>query len=875
MVGRTIAHYEILEKLGEGGMGVVYKARDTHLDRPVALKLLAPNRMADPDRKRRFIQEAKAASALNHPNIITIYDTDHADGLDFISMEFVPGRTLDQVIPRKGLPLTTAFQYAAQIADALTAAHSAGIVHRDLKPANVIVNDRGQVKVLDFGLAKLTETSPLGPEAETRTLKPTTEEGAILGTVAYMSPEQAQGKHVDARSDIFSLGSVLYEMVAGRQAFQGDSRMATLAAIIERDPAPLPPGIPHDVDKLISRCLRKDPARRMQTMADLKVAIMELKEDSDSGKLDPFVPPTPNVRWRRRAAFFGALTAVVSAMVWFGVFSRTSSRPVPAAVPLTSFPGLEAFPTFSPDGTQIAYAWNGEQQNNFDIYIQVIGSGTPLRRTTDPSGEFSPAWSPDARYLAFLRGHKDGASVVLTPPLSGSERTVAELNYPGGVSGSAWASLLAWSPDGRWLAYPDRPSPKEGTSVFILSIETGERRRLTVPPQNAQDLWPAFSPNGDALAFVRWGSTQIGEVYLLPLTSDMMPKGSPRQLTFENRVTVTPAWTANGRDILYSTGTLRSRVMRRVSATNRARPAETLALLGEIVDSPAISGPRRRLVFRQGSVDQNIWQVDRRSGSPATHPISSSRNEEVPQFSPDGKKIVFTSDRSGKLAVWVSNHDGSGAEQLTFLNATVTGCPRWSPNGQWIVFDSNAEGQYEVYVIPSKGGNPRRMTNNQTNDAVASWSRDGKWIYFMSNRSGKSQIWKMPFVGGQPVQVTTNGGYAALESPDGKTLYYSRTGATSSLWKLSLQGGLEAEVLEAVTFLNFAPGRKGIYFIPPSALSQRSIQYMDIATGKTETIAVIGRHGTNGLSLSPDERTILYAQQDQLTSDLMLVEGFR
>jgi Tol biopolymer transport system component len=690
-----------------------------------------------------------------------------------------------------------------------------------------------------------------------------------------MSPEQAQGKHIDARSDIFSFGSVLYEMVAGHRAFQGDSKISTLAAIIERDPAPLPPGIPHDVDKLISRCLRKDPARRLQTMADLKVAIEELKEESDSGKLQPPVPLPRHGRSWRLPAFLGVVMAVVAAVLWFGIFSRSSPRPIPAAVPLTSFPGLEAFPTFSPDGTQIAYTWNGEQQNNNDVYIQVIGSGTPLRRTNDASSEFSPAWSPDARYLAFLRGKKDGASVVLAPPISGAERTVLELNSPVAVAANAWGSLLAWSPDGRWLAYPDRPSSTDRTSVFILSIETGERRRLTVPPQNALDVWPAFSPKGDTLAFVRWGSTHLSEVYVLSLTSDMMPQGPPRQLTFENRVTVTPTWTADGRDILYSTGTLRSRVMRRISATNGSRPVETLTLLGEMVDSPAISGPRRRMVFRQGSVDQNIWQVDRRGGSPTAHPISSSRNDEVPQFSPDGRKIVFTSDRSGKLAVWVSNQDGSGAQQLTFLNATVTGCPRWSPDGQRIVFDSNAEGQYEVYVVSSNGGNPTRMTDSKSNDAVASWSRDGRWIYFMSNRTGQPQVWKMPSAGGEPVQVTTNGGYAALEASDGKTLYYSRTAGTSSLWKLPLQGGIEAEVVDAVTFLNFALGRKGVYFISPSALSQRSIQYLDIATGKTETIAVIGRYGTNGLSVSPDERTILYAQQDQLTSDLMLVENFR
>jgi len=292
MIGKTLDHYQITEKLGEGGMGVVYKARDTHLDRFVALKVLPPEKVSDPERKRRFIQEAKAASALNHPSIITIYDIDQADGIDFIAMEYVAGKTLDQRIGHRGLRLNDALKYAVQIADALAKAHSAGIVHRDLKPTNIMVNEDGVVKVLDFGLAKLTEQVQGDESASTATVdsegRPITEEGVIVGTVAYMSPEQAEGKRVDARSDIFSLGSVLYEMVTGQKAFHGTSKMSTLAAILHQEPKPvsgITPAIPADLEKLINRCLRKDPARRWQTMADVKVALDELKEDSDSGRL--------------------------------------------------------------------------------------------------------------------------------------------------------------------------------------------------------------------------------------------------------------------------------------------------------------------------------------------------------------------------------------------------------------------------------------------------------------------------------------------------------------------------------------------------------------------------------------------------------------
>src|SRR5262245_38148232 len=296
MIGKTISHYRILEKLGEGGMGVVYKARDTHLDRFVAIKVLPAERVADAERKKRFVQEAKTASALNHPNIIHIYDIDQQEGIDFIAMEYVQGRTLDQIIPRHGMRLNEALKTSVQMADALAAAHGVGIVHRDLKPANVMVSESGVVKILDFGLAKLVERTD-GSDPDAKTVQAgsgsQTEEGTILGTVSYMSPEQAEGKKVDARSDIFSFGSVLYEMTTGQKAFRGDSKMSTLAAILNKDPkrvTELTESIPAELERIITRCLRKIPERRWQNVADLKVALEDLKEESDSGRLEASSP---------------------------------------------------------------------------------------------------------------------------------------------------------------------------------------------------------------------------------------------------------------------------------------------------------------------------------------------------------------------------------------------------------------------------------------------------------------------------------------------------------------------------------------------------------------------------------------------------------
>ncbi len=291
VIGQTLGHYRIEGKLGEGGMGLVYRAFDTHLDRPVAIKILRADATTSLERKRRFAQEAKAASALNHPNIIHIYDISSSGDTDFIVMEFVAGKTLQQLIGKNGLPLRDTLKYSIQIADALTRAHSAGIVHRDLKPANIIVAEDGRVKLLDFGLAKLTEKT-VDSEAATATMTAEedlqTEEGSIVGTVAYMSPEQAEGKKVDARSDIFSFGSVLYEMVTGRRPFEGATRISTLSAILHGEPQPLGdlvPDLPAELEKIISRCLRKDPERRAQHADDIKLALEELREDSASGKL--------------------------------------------------------------------------------------------------------------------------------------------------------------------------------------------------------------------------------------------------------------------------------------------------------------------------------------------------------------------------------------------------------------------------------------------------------------------------------------------------------------------------------------------------------------------------------------------------------------
>jgi len=412
LIGRTVSHYRILEKLGGGGMGVVYKAEDTRLHRNIALKFLPENVAEDSQALARFQREAQAASALNHPNICTIYDVGEQDGKAFIAMEYVAGKTLDKWIGRKGLRLSEALKYAIQIADALATAHADGIVHRDLKPSNLMVSDSGVVKVLDFGLAKLIEKTYGGLD-ETETLRipaSGTEEGTIVGTIHYMSPEQAEGKKVDARSDIFSFGSVMYEMVTGERAFRADSKLSTLSAILKDEPRPmssLMSDVPRDLEKVILRCLRKDPARRFQHMDDLKVALLDLKDESESGKLSGVAEAGGRARSKSLLVWAAGLTVLVliaAGGLWLRFFHRAAnSGTPPRIVPLTSHAGIECCPSFSADGNQVAFVWNGPKQDNFDIYITLIGTENAVRLTTDPAADGSPAWSPDGRYIAFLR----------------------------------------------------------------------------------------------------------------------------------------------------------------------------------------------------------------------------------------------------------------------------------------------------------------------------------------------------------------------------------------------------------------------------------------------------------------------------------------
>ena len=882
--GAQLGPYEVLEEIGAGGMGRVYKARDTRLRRTVALKTLPPEYASDAERRSRLLREARAASALNHPNIVAIYDVGSDNGVDFIAMEFIEGQPLSDAIPARGMPLGKALDYAVQIAAGLAKAHTAGVVHRDLKPGNIMLTRDGLVKLLDFGLAQRMKLE----EGHETTL---TMEGGIAGTPSYMSPEQALGKPADARSDVFSFGSVLYQMVTGRRAFEKDSHISTLSAVIEQEPQPLPSSVPRDLEKVIARCLRKDPERRFQHIDDVKVELEELKEESDSGTLAMKAAP-PRRRWVWAAAIPALLAAGFFA--WRMWWSPPSAKPL-HAVALTTFPGAKSSPSFSPDGNYVAFAWSGPKQNNLDIYVQQISAGSPLRLTTDPRNDYDPAWSPDGRWIAFLRsessspgsGRKGSLPQVgtselrLIPPLGGPERKLAEVrtgqNY-------YFATYLAWCPDSDCVVVTDSPGPRKPDALFVVSLETGEKRQLTNPqPPAFGDTHPAVSPDGNWLVFERELAPPSAELYLLPLGKNLTAGGEIRRLPFAMFNWDYTTWMPDSKEILFSSeGSLWR------AAIPGDSPPVRVPFVGEDGIMPVVSRPQparaSRLVYVRSIGVQNIWRVETSApGAAATSPprsaITSTRGDSAPQFSPDGRRVAFDSNRSGPNEIWLADPDGSNAVQLTSMAATMggryAGAPHWSPDGQLIVFDCLSEGRYDIYVISAAGGKPRRLTFHSANSNVPSFSRDGKWIYFGSDQTGEYRIWKVPVAGGEAVQVTTNIGFVALESPDGAYVYYTQTqGAPSALWRLPVSGGQPVKVLEGVIRWAFTVFDKGVYYIDQPE-GQARLQFYDSATGRSTTVARNLGDVELGLTVSPDGRTILFSKVTSSVNDMMLVENFR
>jgi serine/threonine protein kinase/Tol biopolymer transport system component len=755
-VGQMLAHYRLEAKLGEGGMGVVYRAHDTHLDRPAAIKVLRAEAMASPDRKRRLVQEAKAASALNHPNIITIYDINLVGDVDFIAMEYVAGKTLDQVVGRKGLPLGETLRYGVQVADALAKAHEGSIVHRDIKPGNVMITPDGLVKVLDFGLAKLVqpEDNHLSPVANTRQVEENsgTEEGTILGTVAYMSPEQAEGMPVDARSDIFSFGSVLYEMLTGRRAFEGETKMSVLASILREEPKPpsqIVEGLPREIERVIKRCLRKDPRRRYQHMGDLKLALEELKEEADSGQLVPQQPVQGSSwRWVPLAGAVGlaAVALAGSAWLWRHDASQAAPRMRGELVRLTSDAGLATEPALSPDGRLVSYAsdrgTSSDAEGNLDIWVQQVAGGESLRLTTSAADEHEPAFSPDASRIAY-RSEQDGGGIHIVSTLGGEPRHIArEGRGP------------RFSPGGDFIAYWTGGITFQGLvqgKAYIVPTAGGQPRQ--VQPEFHSVTKPLWSPDGERILFlgVRGDSdipspTEEMDWWITSLDGDrdsavktgVFPALREQRFLFGGNggdwVTA-GVWLpgpAEESGILFSARAGDARNIWRIPLNDRtwrvAGVPERLTFGAASERAPGatlLPGGGVRLIFASLNENFDIWSLPLDPNraviqGPMRRLTEGEEADTRTSLSSDGNKLAYLRIKSGRGSARVKNLS-TGRE--TILG--IAGNPLISRDGSKVAYGVGvpASNTSKIEVAPATGGEPELVCEYCF--IPTSWSSDG------------------------------------------------------------------------------------------------------------------------------------------------------
>ena len=781
MHGSTVSHYRILDKLGEGGMGVVYRAEDTRLGRGVAIKFLPVEFAEQVEARRRFEREARLASSLNHPHICTIYDVGEIDGRPYLVMELLEGQTLDLLVRRGPMSVRDVCEIGQQVADALEAAHQRGLIHRDIKPQNIFITSRGDARILDFGLAKHSEdvSAALSPDAPTIAVRNllVTQPGSAPGTIAYMSPEQARGLPLDRRTDIFSLGVVLYQMVTGTLPFSGVTTGVVYEEILTKTP-PSPTQLraetPPELSRILYKALEKDREIRYQTAADLRADLKRLMRDSGAQPaaaypVNTWPPPSAARRKIGRIALYVAEGAIVCAAATYLYFqAKTPGTPIKRSIALGAFTQVAGhstpslFPTLSPDGESIAYA--NRVEGHWHLFVRRLKETNPVDLSSSSNmDDNQPAFSPDGKQLAF-RSTRDGGGVFL---MSLADRNVTKL--------ADFGHNPTWSPDGKEILCATegvvRPEDRltQKSELWAVRISDGARRLVT----KGDAVQPSWSPNGSRVAYWSAPGGQR-DIFTIRATPKGDAPSEPVAVTNDSATDWNPVWAPDGKSLFFSSDRGGSMNLWRVLIDQ-----ETGETLGspEPVTTPSadaslisISANGRRLAYVNTVFTADLYHTyfDPEEGHVDGQPqriLQSSEPAVRPDLSPDGQWLAYNS-QGKKEDLFVMRTDGTNLRQLTNDDAKDRG-PRWSPDGKRIAFFSNRAGRrWEVWTISADGANLQQMTHGETVDSIwPVWSPDGRSLAY-------SIFGKNPFlmVVGRPWSQQSP---QALPSPSGDAEVFS------------------------------------------------------------------------------------------------------
>ncbi len=854
--GAKLGPYEILSPLGAGGMGEVYRARDTRLERDVAVKVLPDEVSKDAERRARFEREAKAVAALSHPNILAIHDVGDHDGTSFAVMELLDGETLRDRLSGGALPARKAGEIGAQIAHGLAAAHEKGIVHRDLKPENVFVTADGRVKVLDFGLARQQPSAQDGTHSPTQTRE--TDPGAVLGTVGYMSPEQVKGQPADSRSDIFSFGAVLYEMLTGRRAFKRDTAAETMTAILKEDPPELlsaSGALPAGLERIVRHCLEKQPAERFQSARDLAFDLEAAFGSGASGPAGPAAAASRASRWWPLAAALALLAAGFAA----GRLGRSNlaANPTPTLfTQVTDLPGLERQPSLSPDGRSLLYV--GDARGNDDIYLLRIGGRKPINLTEDsPDDDSAPAFSPDGSQIAF-RSERKGGGIFVMGATGESVRRVTDYGFDP-----------AWSPDGQELVVATEPlrdpmSRKGGSQLWAVRT-TGEGKRLV---SEGDGMGPKWSPDGRFIAY--WAvrpSTWQRDLWTVAADGSGAKKGAIA-LTDDAAIDWGVEWSPDGRFLYFSSNRGGTMNLLRIPIDSRSGRAlgapEPVTTPSAWAGSPSFAREGRQFAFGTRDWRADAWKVgfdpDREALLGRPLPILRGQPLQELDWSPDGTSLLFARRGLPWESLGVVRADGSGYAQLTDASFQHRSA-RWSPDGQRLSFQSQ-RGDVKTWVMRTDGSVLQQVSGTEpTNTPV--WSPDGRRIA-VGVSGGVAFLDPSQPSPGEPIERHAIEGFQGAGivwswSPDGRWLLCAPQQVPGGLFLYSLEARSLRKLDESEEAARWLPDSRRILFNKRGALL-----LLDTVTGRRKELLPPGTLPVEGgwttFSVTRDGRSIAYLE---------------